>query len=115
MFDYLFRKSAHDQKTFSMITPSEFLTRHDTHQIAAPSASSWGNEGHWSVWLAGSNSWIYPPLHMATVRLIALAGRFSHHTPPPPLAPAFPQSPRDTLSAHSRVGAIYRETRPMVP
>ncbi|NDD93013.1 hypothetical protein EBZ37_13140 [bacterium] len=73
--DYLFRKSAFDQRTFEMITPSEFLTRHDTHQISQPSASSWGNEGHWSVWLEGSNAWIYPHLHMATVRMIEMAGK----------------------------------------
>jgi 1,4-alpha-glucan branching enzyme len=113
--DYLFRKSAHDQKTFSMITPSEFLTRHDTHQIATPSASSWGNEGHWSVWLEGSNSWIYPHLHMATVRMIELAGRFCHSTPHTLLDRALRQAARELLLAQSSDWAFIMKTGTMVP
>jgi 1,4-alpha-glucan branching enzyme len=113
--DYLFRKSACDQQTFSMITPSEFLTRHDTHQISQPSASSWGNEGHSSVWLEPSNAWIYPHLHIATVRMIELAGRFRHQHPHTLLDRALRQAARELLLAQSSDWAFIMKTGTMVP
>jgi len=113
--DYLFRKSACDQKTFSMITPSEFLTRNDTHQISQPSASSWGNEGHSSVWLEPSNAWIYPHLHIATVRMIELAGRFRHQQPHTLLDRALRQAARELLLAQSSDWAFIMKTGTMVP
>src|ERR1051325_1448865 len=41
------RKAFFDQKVFTLITPEEYLRRHPTNQLATPSASSWGDEGHW--------------------------------------------------------------------
>jgi 1,4-alpha-glucan branching enzyme len=113
--DYLFRKAAYDQKTFSMITPSEFLTRHDTHQIGTPSASSWGNEGHWSVWLEGSNAWIYPHLHVATNRMIELAQRYRNQTPHSLCDRALRQAARELLLAQSSDWAFIMKTGTMVP
>ena len=56
-----------------LTTPGEYLTAHDTHQIVQPAASSWGDSGHWGVWLDSTNSWIYPHLHAAERRLATLA------------------------------------------
>ena len=58
--DYFVRKAYYDQKTFTLITPEEYLRRHPTQQVATPSASSWGEEGYWRVWLNETNEWIYP-------------------------------------------------------
>lgn len=74
--DYFVRKTHYDQQVFSLITPREYLRRHPTQQVATPSASSWGAEGYWNVWLNETNQWIYPHLHIAQERMTALAGRF---------------------------------------
>ena len=47
-----------------------------TQQIARPSASSWGSEGYWNVWLNETNEWIQPHLHIAQERMTELARQF---------------------------------------
>jgi 1,4-alpha-glucan branching enzyme len=74
--DLLVRKACCDQKLFELITPSDFLRRHPTHQVATPAASSWGEGGYWRVWLNEKNEWIYPHLRMAQERMTELAQRF---------------------------------------
>ncbi len=74
--DYFVRKAHYDQKVFSLTTPREYLRLQPTHQVATPSASSWGAEGYWNVWLNETNQWIYPHLHIAQERMSALAKRF---------------------------------------
>jgi len=74
--DYFVRKAHYDQKVFSLTTPREYLRLQPTHQVATPSASSWGAEGYWNVWLNETNQWIYPHLHIAQERMTALAKRF---------------------------------------
>lgn len=44
--DFLFRKMQYDQDTVVPITPSEYLARHPTNQVATPCASSWGSKGY---------------------------------------------------------------------
>ncbi|MHB8521980.1 MAG: glycoside hydrolase family 57 protein [Limisphaerales bacterium] len=74
--DYFIRKAYYDQPTFTLTTPEEYLRRHPTHQIAKPSASSWGEEGYWRVWLNETNEWIYPHLQIAQERMTGLARRY---------------------------------------
>ena len=74
--DYFVRKAYYDQKVFALTTPHEYLGRHPTQQIARPSASSWGSEGYWNVWLNETNEWIYPHLHIAQERMTELARKF---------------------------------------
>ena len=59
-----------------MITPQDYLKTYKGNQVATPSASSWGNKGYASVWLDGSNDWIYPHMHKAVERMSELAARF---------------------------------------
>ena len=75
--DYFVRKACFDQKTFSLITPGEYLRRQPTNQIARPSASSWGEHGYWDVWLNETNAWIYPHLNIAQERMTELVRRFA--------------------------------------
>jgi 1,4-alpha-glucan branching enzyme len=75
--DYFVRKACFDQKTFSLITPGEYLRRQPTNQIARPSASSWGEHGYWDVWLNETNAWIYPHLNVAQERLTELVRHFA--------------------------------------
>jgi 1,4-alpha-glucan branching enzyme len=78
--DYLARKLVHDQKIISLITPGEYLARHQTNQIATPSASSWGEEGYLRAWLNDKNEWIYPHLKVAQERMTGLVKKFSKKT-----------------------------------
>ena len=76
--NYFTRKVAFDQNVFKLTTPTEYLRDFPTQQIIEPSASSWGNKGYWEVWLEGSNSWIYPHLHVAAQRMTELARNFKN-------------------------------------
>ncbi|PYM16069.1 MAG: DUF1957 domain-containing protein [Verrucomicrobia bacterium] len=74
--DYFVRKAYYDQSLFKLITPEEYLRKHPTQQVATPSASSWGEEGYWRVWLNETNEWIYPHLDAAQERMSRLARQF---------------------------------------
>jgi 1,4-alpha-glucan branching enzyme len=67
------RKAAFDQNDFRLTTPSEYLAAHPTQQTIQPAASTWGDKGHLEVWIDQNNSWIYPHLHAATLRMTKLA------------------------------------------
>jgi 1,4-alpha-glucan branching enzyme len=75
--DLLVRKAYHDQKSFELITPEQYLRRHPTNQIATPAASSWGEEGYYRVWLNEKNEWIYRHLQVAQERMSELVKKFS--------------------------------------
>ncbi|ADK80669.1 glycoside hydrolase family 57 protein [Sediminispirochaeta smaragdinae] len=72
----LFRKIAKSGDGLEMITPSDYLKRHDNHQEGTPSFSSWGNKGYAEVWLDGKNDWIYRHVHKAIERMIELVDRY---------------------------------------
>jgi 1,4-alpha-glucan branching enzyme len=76
--NFFVRKAYYDQKSFSLITPSQYLLRHATHQLASPAASSWGEGGYWQVWLNEKNEWIYPHLSIAQDRMTNLVRRFTN-------------------------------------
>jgi 1,4-alpha-glucan branching enzyme len=111
--DFFFRKAAYDQKTFTTITPSEYLQAYPTQQLAQPAASSWGNKGYWEVWLEGSNAWIYPHLHVAAQRMIDLARDYKdcHGL----VDRAMKQAARELLLAQSSDWAFIMKTGTMVP
>ena len=67
------RKAAFDQKDFCLTSPSDYLNAHGTQQTIEPAASSWGDKGHFEVWIDKNNSWIYPHLHASTLRMTKLA------------------------------------------
>ena len=46
------------------MTPSEYLARHPTNQVATPSASSWDYKGSNEVWVDGTNDRVYRHLHL---------------------------------------------------
>ena len=49
--NYFFRKTAYDQNSYRMITPSEYLEMYPVNQVSVPNASSWGHKGYNEVWL----------------------------------------------------------------
>ncbi|MDB6018762.1 MAG: hypothetical protein JWR19_3251 [Pedosphaera sp.] len=74
--DYFVRKTIYDQQVIRMVTPHEYLCKYPTQQVAKPSASSWGAEGYWNVWLNETNEWIQPHLYIAQERMTKLARMF---------------------------------------
>jgi 1,4-alpha-glucan branching enzyme len=74
--DYFMRKAYYDQQTIQLITPGEYLHENPTQQVARPSASSWGEEGYWRVWLNETNEWIQPHLSVAQERMTELARKY---------------------------------------
>lgn len=66
-------KEGYGRPSLQLTTPTEFLAGHPTQPTIAPSASSWGENGHLGVWLDESNSWIYPHLHAAARRMTEIA------------------------------------------
>ncbi len=111
--NFMFRKAAFDQQSFRTTTPGEYLTHHPTHQVATPSASSWGAEGYYKVWLDEPNAWIYPHLHVATGRMIELARKF--HDCYGLYDRAMKQAARELLLAQSSDWAFIMKTGTMVP
>jgi 1,4-alpha-glucan branching enzyme len=75
--DYFVRKAYYDQQSFTLITPSVYLHRHPTNQVATPAPSSWGEAGYWRVWLNEKTEWIHRHLHGAQDRMTELARRFA--------------------------------------
>ncbi len=78
--NFLARKIAFDQETVELTTPSSYLQKHPTHQVATPSTSSWGYKGYHEYWLGDANHWIYRHLHKGAEQMAALAGRHKHAT-----------------------------------
>ena len=110
--DYLFRKSAYDQRVFKMITPTEYLDKYHVHQISIPSESSWGNGGYHEVWLDASNDWIYRHLHKAADRMVDLANRYQHASGE--TQRALNQAARELLLAQASDWAFIMKTGTMV-
>lgn len=110
--NHLIRKTAHDQKTVKLITPSEYLTEYPMNQMTVPAASSWGYKGYHEVWLEGSNDWIYRHLHKATERMTELATAFPNAGGD--LLRALNQAARELLLAQSSDWAFIIKTGTMV-
>jgi 1,4-alpha-glucan branching enzyme len=107
--NFFIRKAVYDQQVFQLITPSDYLERHDTLQIVAPSPSSWGHKGFWEVWLDESNSWIYPHLHAAARRMTESA-REAERQPAQWKEEVLQQMARELLLAQSSDWAFLMKT-----
>jgi 1,4-alpha-glucan branching enzyme len=97
--DYFVRKTIYDQNVIELSTPWEYLRKNPTQQVAKPSASSWGEEGYWKVWLNEKNEWIYPHLDIAQERMTLLVRK--HPKPTPLEARALKQAGRELLLAQA--------------
>jgi 1,4-alpha-glucan branching enzyme len=52
-----------------MITPEAYLRAWPANQVAKPALSSWGDGGHFAVWLNHKNAWMQPHLRAAQERM----------------------------------------------
>lgn len=70
--DFFFRRASR-QKTFRLVTPSEYLEENGRLETSSPRPSSWGEKGYGSTWINPSNAWIYRHLHRASRVMTELA------------------------------------------
>lgn len=112
--NFLFRKIAFDQKTISLINPSEYLEMFPVNQISTPSLSSWGYKGYHEYWLNESNDWIYRHLHKAAERMVELAKAHAHTHENSLQNRALNQAARELLLAQSSDWAFIMKTGTMV-
>ncbi|MGR8934285.1 MAG: glycoside hydrolase family 57 protein [Gammaproteobacteria bacterium] len=59
------------------VTCSDYLKSITAHQVATPSASTWGDQGYSRYWINEANDWIYPFLHQAAATMEKLASDFA--------------------------------------
>ncbi len=76
--DFLFRRFHYDQDEVNAVTPGDYLDADIPVQVQKPSASSWGENGYYKVWLNEGTSWMYQYTHDAERRMTALANHFEH-------------------------------------
>ena len=75
--DRVVRRASGEGRTIDLITPTDYLRKHPTNQVAQPGASTWGEGGHLRVWLNLKNAWLQPRLRAAQEQMTALARRFA--------------------------------------
>ena len=75
--DFLFRELSYKQDQIRAVTPGDFLDSDIEIQIQKPTASSWGENGYYKVWLNDKNSWMYPFQHDAERKMTELANSFN--------------------------------------
>src|SRR5437868_2724509 len=75
--DFFFKKIHFDQNEIECVSPGDFLDFGLPIQVQRPTASSWGENGYYKVWLNEGNSWMYPYQHDAERRMTEYANRFS--------------------------------------
>jgi 1,4-alpha-glucan branching enzyme len=75
--DFFFRKLHYDQSDIAAVTPGDFLDSGIPIQRQQPTASSWGENGYYKVWLNEKNSWMYPYQHDAERKMTQLVDRFA--------------------------------------
>ncbi len=75
--DFLFRKFHYDQTDVKPVTPGDYLDAKIPIQIQQPTASSWGENGYYKVWLNEGNSWMYPYQHDAERKMTEFANKFN--------------------------------------
>ncbi len=110
--NYLIRKTAFEQDTFGLCTPSDYLATYPENQVCAPSFSSWGNRGYSEVWLNENNDWVYRHLHRMERKMVERARRFTE--PDDTQRKALNQMARELLLAQSSDWAFIMKTGTMV-
>lgn len=78
--DFFFRQLHWDQSEIAAVSPGDLLDSGHAVQVQQPSASSWGENGYYKVWLNETNAWLYPYQHDAERRMTELAARFANES-----------------------------------
>jgi 1,4-alpha-glucan branching enzyme len=76
--NFLFQELHYKSDTIAAVTPGDYLDAKIPIQIQQPTASSWGENGYYKVWLNEGNSWMYPYQHDAERKMTAFANKYEH-------------------------------------
>ncbi|MFO1457847.1 MAG: 1,4-alpha-glucan branching protein domain-containing protein [Verrucomicrobiota bacterium] len=79
--DAVVRRLAEDRDGIRLSLPSRLLEALPDLQLVEPAASTWGEGGHFGVWLDPANAWMEAPVRGAGRRLAALASRLATGNP----------------------------------
>jgi 1,4-alpha-glucan branching enzyme len=71
--DALVRVALAEAAGVAFVTPTDYLRLHPSNQLAQPGPGSWGEGGHWGVWLNRHNEWVHRWLQPAQERMSQLA------------------------------------------
>ncbi len=74
--DAFARLAARESAPFTLCTPGSYLSENPSLQLAYPAPSSWGEEGHFKVWVNEATQWMFPHLQAAQRYMRELAGAF---------------------------------------
>ncbi len=97
----ILRLASEESNKIECITCGDYLKQQTSHQVATPSASTWGEQGYSSYWVNEENNWIYPLLHKATDEMEQLAVDFTGITVSPIQEQALNQAARSILLAQA--------------
>lgn len=99
--DAVARRIASSDVGLVLTTPSQTLKEAPKLQTVQPAASTWGEGGHFGVWLDPTNAWIQVPLRQAGQRLMTLASRMAPQTQDSLTERLMAQASRELLLAQS--------------
>ena len=99
--EQVLRLACESSNNVETLSCSDYLNRQSSHQIATPSASTWGDQGYYSYWINESNDWIYPFLHQAETDMEKLAADLQGLTVTPLQERAMNQAARSILLAQA--------------
>ncbi len=71
--DAVFRTASASPGVLNLATPSDYLTAHPHLEISQPAASTWGEGGHFGIWLDETNAWMQPLVRESGARMERLA------------------------------------------
>ena len=110
--DFMFRNLHERRDEVRAVTPGDILDSLAPVQTQQPSASSWGAEGYYKVWLNEGTAWMYPHQQAAEERMTELATRYRDGAPDDLMRRALNQLARELLLAQSSDWAfqIYQGT-----
>jgi 1,4-alpha-glucan branching enzyme len=99
--EHVMRLASDSESEIQLIHCSDYLCQKIEHQVATPSASTWGDQGYSSYWINEKNSWIYPYLHQMAEEMEQLAIDFSSVSVLPLQERALNQALRTLLQAQA--------------
>lgn len=109
--NFMFRNLHEHRHEVLAITPGDYIDSGESVQTQQPSASSWGAEGYFKVWLNEGNAWMYPHQQAAEGRMTELANLYAS-TEDDLIRRSLNQAARELLLAQSSDWAfqIYQGT-----
>lgn len=104
------REAARPGSTVQLTTAAQYLQDYPVNAVCDPSPSSWGDGGYSSVWIDGTNDWIYRHVHRAEAIMHEVAERLSKEATEDLRRRAANQMARELLLAQASDWAFIMKT-----